>query len=101
MFFLQGSFTTFSDVVIGVLVGKVDEIVATVVVGTIISETNGDSGGGAAGAVICGVTFAGTNVLVELTNGGRWLVAASAIADGWVLQQTVLCRVGSEPLVFI
>ena len=76
---------------------------ATVVVGTTISETNGDSGGGggATGVVICGVTFAGTNVLEELTNGGRWLLAVSAIVDGWVLQQTVLCRVVSEPVVFI
>jgi len=95
MFSLPGSFNPFSDVVIGVLVGEVDDAVATVVVGTIISETNGDSGGGAAGVVICVVTFAGTNALVELTNGGRWLLAAS------VLQQTVLCRVGSEPVVFV
>ena len=97
MLSLQGSFKPFSDVVIGVLVGEVDDVVATVVVRTTISETIGDGGGGggATGVVICGVTFVGTNVLEELTNGGRWLLAAS------VLQQTVLCRVGSEPVVFV
>jgi len=82
-------------------VGEVDGVVATVVVGTIMLETNGDSGGGAASVVVCVVTFAGSNVLVELPNGGCWLLTASAIAEGWALQQTVLCRVFSDPVVFI
>ena len=123
MFSLQGSFKPFSDVVIGMLEGEVGDVVATVVVGAILSDTNGDGGGGTAGVVcglcgggcsgaagvlcesgggvVCVVTFAGSNVLVELTNGGCWLLAVSAIVGDWVLQQAVLCRVFSDPGVFI
>ena len=112
MFSLQGSFK-----------GEVGDVVATVVVGAILSDTAGDGGGGAAGVVcglcgggcsgasgvlcesgggaVCVVTFAWSNVLVELTNGGCWLLAVSAILDDWVLQQPVLCRVFSDPGVFI
>ena len=46
MFSLQGSFTLFSDVVIGMREGEVGDVVATVVVGAILSDTNGDGGGG-------------------------------------------------------
>ena len=122
MFSLQGSFKPFSDVVIGMLEGEVGDVVATVVVGAILSDTNGDGGGtagvvsglcgggcsggsnvlcGSGGGAVCVVTFAWSNVLVELTNGGCWLLAVSAIVGDWVLQQAVLCRVFSDPGVFI
>jgi len=106
MFALQRSFKPFSDVLIGALVGDVVGVVGSAVVGTMVSDTDGDSGGGcgggggAASAVVCMVAFAEFEILVELANGSCLLLAAPAIADGWVVSQKVFCRVVSDLVIF-